>query len=227
MNQSLAAILDTVNESVFYGIKIPQKTGKTMVQTIMGRQGKPGAYEGTYAPFNMGEVRRFRLFTGEAPSPRSARHIMGQESVRSLILLDGKSRTVRENIRQATKALDSKITEAFKRKYRHPAAFFCCPKCTCGMWRNLAVGGLPRAGERLYKGLKALRHYRDAKHGWRSFPFYYLTLTLLDINMPLARQELKHTAGLYEKALAGKFLANNRYSRRRRDVLEKALAAVN
>lgn len=226
MSKSLSAVLDTVNEHTFYDIPIPQKTRKAMAALIMSRRDKPGAYAHMYAPFNDADIDRFRLFTGEIPAPRSASHIMGEESIRSLILLDGKSKVVRESIAKASVAVNQSIEECSRKKYRHPSAFFCCPKCTCGMWRNLAVGGLPRAEERLHNGMKALRGYRDGKGGWRQFPFYYTLLTLLDIGSPLARAELKYASGRCKRELGGTFVARNKYSRRRQDVLERALGVA-
>ena len=83
---SLSATVDAVNEAMFFGKAIAAKDRRHVARWIAARQGLPGAYGELFAGFAP-ELAGIRLFTGERVTSASARHILGEESCRALLLL--------------------------------------------------------------------------------------------------------------------------------------------
>jgi hypothetical protein len=91
------------------------------------------------------------------------------------------------------------------------------------LWRHLAAGGLDKQEERLLEGLKELKTLRDGKGRWRRFPFYYTLLTLIEIDSPLAREEIRYASKVCERYLKRSH-QDDKISRRRNDLIKRALA---
>lgn len=92
------------------------------------------------------------------------------------------------------------------------------------LWRHLTAGGLDNQEARLTEGLKVLKQRRDGTGRWRSFPFYYTLLTLTDIDLTQAVDELKYAAVVCERYLKRPATGDNLDQRRRlltERVLEK------
>jgi hypothetical protein len=221
MSASLAKTVDHVNETLFYQKPIDAAEGNRIVLFIRGRLGLSGSYEGMPAPSKEDLRHGIRLFTGDTPSPRSARHILGEEACRAVLLLAGKkANTILEPAWERMGA----VLDSYDRSGKKYPDLFCCPKCTCGLLRHLSAGGLPKQWGWLEKGLSGIRSMRDGKGGWNMFPFHYTLFTLLDIDLPAARKELAYAARRCEKEAAGRF-PKGMYPKRRLDVMLRVLSS--
>src|SRR5262249_44320331 len=101
---------------------------------------------------------------------------------------------------------------------------FCCGKCTVGLWRHLAVGGLDRQEERLMKGIQSLRSRRDGEGGWRTFPFWYTVLLLSEVDLPGAKAEIRYAAAELERVAVRS--SATRFAGRRRAIAMRALTMI-
>lgn len=220
MFTSLVKTVDFINASFFYNRPIPGPARSGALRFITSRLGKPGSYAGMPAPTEKDLRGGIRLFTGETPSPRSGRHILGEEACRALLLLAGK--TAKTILEPAWMEMGTVLGGYDRSGMKYPD-FFCCPKCTCGLLRHLSAGGIPRHQAWLERGLRGIRSMRDGKGGWNLFSFHYTVFTLLEIDLPPARKELAYAAVRCEKEAARKAPAGNIYSQRRLDVVKKAL----
>jgi len=107
----------------------------------------------------------------------------------------------------------------------HACGMYCCARCSCALWRNLAAGGLPEVdAERwLREGIAQLAALRDRNGRWGRFPVYYTLLALSEIDLPPAVEELRHAAPVLQRMLR-RAPTGDRYDHRRRTVAERALA---
>lgn len=223
-SESLSETVDAVSEAVAADVKISAGERNIVARWIASRQGLPGAYANTYAGFEREQQRGIRLFTGERVSSASARHILGEEACRVVRQLDVRDKVVGRSLELATEGLLECLSRAAADPRNTNPGVFCCGKCTVGLWRNLAVGGLDRQEERLRKGILSLRPRRDSEGGWRTFPFWYTVLLLSEIDLPSARAELRYAAPALERAATRS--AATRYAERRRSIAARALAII-
>jgi hypothetical protein len=221
---SLSATLDAVNEELFLGRTIPRKEREEVALWIAGRQGQPGAYADMFAPTAEEMRTSIRLFTGEqAASSSAARHILGEETCRALILLKVSQGEVRAALERASEGMAQRLTSS-----RDAAAgMYCCARCTVALWRHLAVGGLPAVeGEKwLAAGMRTLKAHRDDDGRWRRFPFFWTLLGLSEIAARAAQAELRYAAGACERYLT-RARASDRFAGRRRTLAERVLAGL-
>jgi hypothetical protein len=219
---SLAATLDALNEVFFMDRSLTRRDSAALVRWIVSRQGLKGAYCSMFAPTTLDFKRGIRLFTGErVVSGAAIGHILGEESSRALILLNGSSPPAKEALQKASNGMMKALKRSETRwKVR---GFYCCGTCTASLWRNLAAGGLRQSKKRLMAGMKALKHYRDGNGKWRRFPFYYTMLTLTEIDLKSAGDEMRYAAPVCERYLR-RYKAKNKLAKRRRFVMEKVLA---
>lgn len=221
--KSLSETVDAVNEAIADGVKISASERKKVARWIASRQGLPGAYANTFAGFEREQRHGIRLFTGERVNSASARHILGEEASRVVRQLDVRDRAVRQALSRATEGLLQCLARAAADPRRTNPGIFCCGKCTVGLWRHLAAGGLDRQEERLHKGIQYLRSVRDGK-GWRTFPFWYTVLLLSEIDLPGAKAELRHVAPELKRAVARS--SATRFARRRQTIASRALTII-
>lgn len=221
---SLSETIGEVNEALVNGKKLSARDRNDVARWIASRQGQPGAYADTYAGFERERRQGIRLFTGERVNSASARHILGEEACRVIRQLGVRDTGVRRSLERATEGLLKCLSSATKVQRQPNPGVFCCGKCTVGLWRHLAVGGLDRHEERLQKGISTLHPRRDGKGGWRAFPFWYTVLLLSEIDLPSAKAELRYAASELERAIAGR--AATRYAHRRRSLATRALAVA-
>ena len=72
---SLSQTVDAINAAQFSGHALPAAERSQAARWIVGRQGLPGAYGGTFAGFPSERSKGIVLFTGERIASASARHI--------------------------------------------------------------------------------------------------------------------------------------------------------
>jgi hypothetical protein len=222
---SLSETVDAVNEAFFFSQTISPKERREVASWIASRQGLPGAYGELFAGFDSERRSGIRLFTGERITSASARHILGEESCRALLLLDSKDSKAAAALTRATNWLSQRLEQAAMYSPRNNAGTFCCGKCTVGLWRNILAGGLDRRDHRLGLGLPKLRSMRNGSGEWRAYPFWYTVLALTEMNRPEARKELQYAAERI-KAEAKRPPGSTPYARRRNAVARRALERI-
>jgi hypothetical protein len=200
--ESLSETVDAVNEALVGGVKIAAADRKRIARWVASRQGLPGAYANTFAGFEAERRDGIRLFTGERVNSASARHILGEEACRAVHQLNVRDPVVQQALERATAGLlECLARAAADPRYTNPGVY-CCGKCTVGLWRHLAAGGLDRQEERLTKGIQSLRARRDGGGGWRTYPFWYTVLLLAEVDVPHAKAELRYAAPELERVAA-------------------------
>lgn len=218
---SLGDTLDRINEVFFYSRSLSKSQRERAAKWIASRQGKPSSYANMFAPTKDDLKKGMRLFTGElVRSGAATRHILGEEACRALILLDVSMGDVKNALSRASLGMMMRLglSEAGV-----ISGMYCCGKCTCSLWRHLAVGGLEDAERRLIAGMKALRLHRDGDGRWRRFPFYYTLLALSEIDLPGAIEEMRYASKVCERYLK-RTPKQNKITQRRRLLVERILA---
>jgi len=220
MVRSLAATVDGVAESRFFGRKVPPGALLVAARKMAARQGLPGCYAGMFAPTRLDFRRGIRVFTGEPMrSGAGVAHILGEECCRLLLDLKLKDRLVSAALASAEAGMSERLNSPDR---LHNVGFYCCGICTVSFWRHLAAGGLNHPGPRFGDGLKVLAGCRAGNGRWGRFPFFYTLLALTEIDAPAARTELRWAAPAAERSLKA-LRGTGRYARRRRALLERAL----
>lgn len=222
---SLSATIDAVNQALFDQRKLSAAERKRTARWLAARQGLPGAYGDTFAGFEGEFEKGIVLFTGERIASASARHILGEETCRVLRLLAVPEAPVQAALSRASRGVLGFLERAAQDPRYSNAGWFCCGKCSVGLWRNLLSGGLDRREERLQAGVRGLHARRDGHGEWRRFPFWYTVLALAELDLPSARQELKYAAPLLERAATRKPGASP-YAQRRQQLASAALARL-
>jgi hypothetical protein len=111
--RSLGRTLDAMNEVLFFGRRIPKAEARRAAEWIAGRRGLPGSYAGMFAPTPADYEDGVRLFTGERIASGAATgHILGEEACRMLLLLDAASSGVADELAQATRSMDARLSES-------------------------------------------------------------------------------------------------------------------
>lgn len=185
---------------------------------VSNRQGLKGSYRNLFAPTEKDLSEGLQTLTGERFPGRNAltRHVLGEEALRAVILWNQKAHPT------AIKALDS-----FKEMMNgHPNGFYCCYNCTPAFLRTLSVLKLNGRDEILEKGIGNLRKARTSNGRWRGFPFYYTLLTLSDMDVPSAKDELRYVGKTAQKLVKKYENKDDRASRFRAIGLEAAINAL-
>jgi hypothetical protein len=220
--RSLSRTVDAVNEAFFFGRPIPAAERRATARWIASRHALPGAYGRLFAGFASERTAGIRVFTGERITNASARHILGEEACRALLLLGVRDPGVAAALNDATTWMTQRVDQAAEASGRNTLGTYCCSKCTGGMWRNVLAGGFDRRKERLGIGLKRLRAARDGSGEWRAFPFWYTVLALVEMDRPEARTEL-HYAAARIKAEAHRRPGSTPYALRRHALALRAV----
>jgi len=222
---SLSGTVDLISAAIYSGREIKRGDRLEASRFIASRQGLPGAYADTFAGFPH-ESKRIVAYTGEKFESASARHILGEECMRALRILDVNDKTVAQALERADRNLLERISRCDELKTeRNNLGRFCCPKCSVAVWRNVGSGGLNKNDERLRAGMASLKKARDGKGRWAGFPFWYTVLTLNDIRTPEALMELEYAAPLLVRA-AKKNDRGEEYAARRRGLAALALDGI-
>lgn len=222
--ESVSATLDAVNAAMFEGRDLRPTERKRVSRWLAARHGVEGAYAGTFAGFDRERKSGILTFTGERVTSASARHILGEETCRTLRLLGSTDAAVVRALASADQNLIACL-ERWRNDRQGNAGLFCCCKCSVGLWRNLLSGGLDRQRERLRLGVRELRKRRDGNGKWQGFPFWYTALALCEMDTPDAKAELKYAAPLLERTVE-RTPAPSVYARRRHALAGRALDRI-
>ncbi len=220
--RSLAATLEAVNDALFHHRVIPRKVALEAARWIATRHGLPRAYANTFAATDRELAQGPRLFTGERVTGAAARHILGEESCRALILLNVTDSKVASALASANESMRSRLCQ---RERSPDFGWYCCCRCSVSLWRHLSVGGLDQQPQRLVSGIKRLRQYRSDDGRWRAFPFWYTVLALQGIDLREAEEELGHAAKVLARAANSKSNGNG-YAKRRSLIAQRALERI-
>ena len=226
-DDSLSRTLDAIDELLFENRTLPEADRKHVAQWIAARQGLPGAKSGSFAGFASELRDGLVAFTGERFTHASARHILGEEACRVLRSLDVRDPDVEAALERADAGLTRAVALAeHDPRYGNNPGAYCCGKCSVGMWRNLASGGLDRREERLRKGVgQFLGSHRSSGGKWRVFPFWYTVLALSEIDVPEARDELEYAAPALERT-ARRAVPETMHGQRRHELASRALSLL-
>jgi hypothetical protein len=212
---SLAATVDSVNETLFSGRTIPAGEKLKVAKWFVSRQGIRHSYAGLPAPTDS-DLEGIKLFTGEAIATHAGVcHILGEEALRILMLFSVKDAAVREGIEKANASM-------VRRLGKPEAGNYCCGKCSVAMWRTLLAGGLNNQEKRLADSLRSLNKRRDGKGRWGLYPFYFTLLALSEMDSRQAIAEMRYAAPVLERVRGGA----DKHSLRRRRLAELILAKV-
>jgi hypothetical protein len=219
---SLAKTVDAIDEAYFLDRPIAHDAREHIAHWIAARQGIEGAYGGLFAPTALDMQSELRLFTGEKITSNAGRaHVLGEEACRALVLLAVPD--TEDALNRAAAAMSRRLVEN-ETKWHKPLGHYCCTTCSVALWRNLAVGGLSHAEERLIGGMKLLSQRRDGAGRWTGFPFFYTLLALLDVHVLEARSELRYAGEACERFLDRKCHSDDGlYCTRRRLLAERVL----
>lgn len=228
---SLASTIDAINDAVFFGKNLSPSQKQSAAEFIVGLYGLDGAYQGLFAPTDADRAEGFRLFTGEKVKPGpGASHILAEEACRALLLLGVKTDAGARAMKAAQQIVNGWVDESLAKPVRPAGSIqpgmFCCMKCSCALWRHIAVRKDSRRNAFLSAGVKALRLSRDGEGGWWLWPWHYTLLVLCEMDTPEAEEELQYAAEACERQLTKRFSKANVYSQRRRAVIERALVGV-
>jgi len=189
---------------------------KEALEWVLSRQGLEGSYCSLFALTTQDLAQGIRLLTGERiRTNAAARHILGEEALRTLIVWNLGSAPVTE----ALKGLDQILERGGKN------GSYCCYNCTVAFLRTLAVAKTYGADEILEKGLRRVKKARTSEGRWKGFPFYYTLLFLSEIDSSSAREELRHARKVADSLLK-RCRGKDRVPLFRRLGLEAALNAV-
>jgi hypothetical protein len=196
---SLGATINAVNEAALFSARVSEPTVKQITEFIAGRQGLPHSYWGLFAPLDDEVKKPFTLFTGETiRSDASARHILGEESLRILKVLGDTSPSVQQAIEHAQEDFGRRLMS--NKALGYGMGTYCCGNCTVAYWRALTTHWIADAEERLEMGIKDLKNERQAGK-WRRFPFYYTALCLTELDKELAREEIRYIQPACERSI--------------------------
>ncbi len=221
---SLAATLDAFNAAHFANRTIPLTDRKELAAFLASRIETHGSYAGMPAPTPHDFEHKVRLFTGEKLSSHACiAHVLGEEACRTLLLLNVRAKSVREPLARATRGIASRVAND-DRHYRQPSGRYCCAQCSVGLWRHLLAGGLDHQQDRLRHGISTLTSRRTPDGRWKTYPFYYTLLALLDMPLAEAQTELEYVAPACARLLSRNLRGTSPYPTRRRALLERVLA---
>jgi hypothetical protein len=218
---SLAVTIDKVNDALFFGKTISKKEASDIIEWISTRLDTDYSYNKSFGITAKDMRSKVYTFTGERlSSVVSMRHIIAEEACRVLIQLS-------EITGKKVIALESSNAEFMKSLRRSesdgkPIGTYCCGPCTVGLWRHLAVGGLPEYSKNLPEGIKVLHDYHDGAGRWGRFPFFYTLLALSEIDHPFARKEIVYAQPECERVL-NHIRKDNTFSKRKRELLLRVL----
>jgi hypothetical protein len=218
---SLGATLDSINAVLFSGQPVSRRDKATAASWIADRQGLAGAYGGMFAPLPLDMQTGVTLFTGERVSTRAGTaHLLGEEACRALRLLGPLSATARQALSRADAAMGQRIhggQDAVRGR-------FCCGTCSVAVWRNMQSGGFAPSERFLSAGLATLRARRDGQGRWRSYPYFYTLLCLVESALPAALDELRYAAPGCERLARRKAGAGGAFGARRTALAQHVLA---
>jgi hypothetical protein len=225
VENSLSKTLDNANDVLFLGRKTTKREAENVSEYISSRFGLPGGYRGLFAPSTEDTPGNVHFFTGEPIKSRtSIAHILSEESIRILKLLDAKKAISQNTLRESTSLLAAILRES--EDAGHDPGVFCCGNCTSAYWRNLLAVRFPDTERRISLGLKTLKECRTGNGRWRNFPFYYTSLVLTEMESAAAKVELQYVAPVFERAMKRKQNVEEKFQARRSALAQRVLELV-
>jgi hypothetical protein len=213
-HNSLAESLEVINEALFLnGLSSGAKVDGA-VEWIAGRQVRSGKYAGMFAPTDRDYGEGVRLFTGERLRTRLAtRNILTAEAGRALALLEP---GMADGLRLTDGWLDQQC-------FSKACVVGECAHSALGLMRYLAARAPENGEQRLEAHIAVLAQHRDGRGRWERFPFYYTLLTLAEIDIPAAAEEMRYAVSACERVV-GRLAKGDRFVQRRRAVVERVLS---
>jgi len=221
---SLAETLNNYYDAVYTGKAITAAEKKGLAKWLASRQGLARSYAGMVTPTEKDYNNGVKLFTGELIDMKaSIGHILGEESLRALHLLNVKDNSVQQALKAAKNGINNAIDQNIKLG-NYPVGWYCCGKCSASYWRNLSAEGIVKNKSILNAGLKILNKMRDGKGKWNRFPFYYTVMSLAGIDLPAAKAELAYAEkGILRMARNS---TRDKFAERRRIIAKLALEKI-
>ena len=231
IQQSLAETLWRLEEVRLGFRKGSDADVEEALQWVLSRQGLEGSYGGLFLP-TKSDLAGVKLLTGELITSASLRHILAEEALRTTIVWNRRSsQAVRRAIENYNLHIlgkgNSEVVDG-KRIYTpsRETGFFCCCTCTPAFLRTLSVVRPEKWDEILEKGIGHIRKRRKSDGRWQSFPFYYTLLALSEMDIPSAKDELRHASKTAGKLVKRYRTKDDRMSRFRRLGLEAAIGVA-
>jgi len=222
-SNSLFQTIDNVSEAILFNLDINNEEKLQIADFIVNQQGKPNAYAGTFAPTGVDLKQDLILFTGDTIKSRVGKcHMIGEEASRVLRKLDLQNDKVNIALAKADKGLNNQINKYLKNS-RYEFGMYCCKSCSCGLWINLASGGLNNNTAMLKAGLDFLKRHRDNNGRWKGFPYYYTLYVLSEIESDIALNEMEYAAKSIKRRLGKSKSDENKYDIRRNYIGEQIL----
>ncbi|HEY3250587.1 MAG TPA: hypothetical protein VGK25_05660 [Ignavibacteria bacterium] len=224
-SNSLSLTLDNFNQAYQSDKTISATDKKQLASWLASRQGIGRSYAGMVSPTEYDYKNGVTLYTGEKIDMiASIGHIMGEEALRALYLLDVKNDDVQDAIVNSRNGLNKAIKRSISLGHDVKGTY-CCGKCSAAYWRNLSAEGVEKNKNILNAGLKVLNKMRDGNGKWRKFPFHYTVLSLIGIDLPATKDELRYA----EQSLLriARRAAYSKYEKRRKMIAERALELIN
>jgi hypothetical protein len=230
---SVSAAIDELNDALLFGPALSPTRSERLGRFLAGRQGLPGSYAGLFAAVGEELAEGYRTFTGERMrSGGGARHILGEEALRALVLLERTGGTeagvalMREALARGTEEMGRRLLKQLQPESTERPGFYCCHTCSVALWRALAVGAYEGRDDSLLGGLSGLRDRRTGDGAWHGFPFNYTVAALIDSELEPARAELTYARPALEQRLSRRSNADDVYATRRLAVFQRALELV-
>lgn len=218
---SLYQTLDNLNQAFSDGVKLTSSEKVKIAKWLAGRKGLNGAYSNVlFAPTDS-DFKGIKLFPGDGlNSNASISHILGEETLRALFLLNVNDAKVKSSMKDASERFKEIMNRNVKAGI-YPDGIFCCGKCSAAYWRNLSAEGTAKNKKALESGINVLKKYRDGKGKWRRFPFFYTVLALTGIDLPSAKAELAYASDVLKRYAKRK--PSDKYGKRKLRIAGNAL----
>jgi hypothetical protein len=225
IENSLSRTIDNVNDAFFSGQKINKSEKEKVSKYISTRFDLPRSYRGLFAPDKGDRIGTVNFFTGEPiKSGVSIAHILSEDSIRVLKLMNSKKAGPRDVLKESTVRLREMLAKHEEAGYI--PGMFCCGNCSTALWQNLAALKISDTERLLDAGMKYLKASRTGTGQWRNFPFYQTALVLTEIETTKAKKELKYAAPAFERAMKRKQNVSRKFQKRLSILAERVLALV-
>lgn len=227
---TVGAAIDELNDVLLLGHTLSATRSERLGRFLAGRQGLPGSYAGLFGPVGEELAEGYRTYTGERMrSGGGAKHILGEEALRALVLLERMGGTetglalMREAIARGSEEMAQRLQRQLQPDSTERPGFYCCHTCSVALWRALAVGAYEGREDTLLEGLSGLHDRRTGDGAWHGFPFNYTIAALIDSDLEQARAELVYARPALEQRVGRRSNAEDVYATRRLAVFRRAL----
>jgi hypothetical protein len=180
-----------------------------VAEFISGQQIRSGNDAGIFVESRNVSRRKGRVYTGEKLQTYLAgKKILTISATRALVISKSASKYVQPSIDLAMNWLEDQCVSNF-------CATGECRHSTIAFMRLLNVLGKT---ERLDHMISNLSKYRNGKGGWKGFPYFFTLFTLVEIDSPLATDELQYAYDQIETHFR-RSRVEEPYATRRKEIL--------